>query len=114
MLVEACRLAGLKHAPKRRRLSQSQRDISPCDGQWNESAHTRRARERETEPADMADQRNVRDTLETAFADQEMLEACKGRDVGAIIRILKKYGITQGQIESLTGIPQGRISEYKN
>ncbi|MEV0586730.1 helix-turn-helix transcriptional regulator [Nonomuraea sp. NPDC050310] len=29
------------------------------------------------------------------------------------MRILNKYGITQGQIAGLTGITQGRISEYK-
>ncbi|MEV4164251.1 helix-turn-helix domain-containing protein [Nonomuraea dietziae] len=33
--------------------------------------------------------------------------------MGGIIRILGKYGVTQGQIASLTGIAQGRISEYK-
>ncbi|GIH77166.1 hypothetical protein Plo01_35950 [Planobispora longispora] len=31
-----------------------------------------------------------------------------------MIRLLTKYGITQGQIANLTGIPQGRISEYKS
>src|SRR6266545_213436 len=60
-----------------------------------------------------ADQRNVHDRLDAVFARQDLQEACKRRDVGAIVRILNKYGITQGQIASLTGIPQGRISEYK-
>ncbi|HEU5157459.1 MAG TPA: helix-turn-helix transcriptional regulator [Streptosporangiaceae bacterium] len=60
-----------------------------------------------------ADHRNVHDKLEVVFARQDVHEACERRDLGAIIRILNKYGITQGQIASLTGISQGRLSEYK-
>ncbi|GGT00499.1 hypothetical protein GCM10010156_68230 [Planobispora rosea] len=59
------------------------------------------------------DQRKVRETLDAVFARQDMTEVCKRRDLGGIIRILGKYGVTQGQIASLTGIAQGRISEYK-
>ncbi len=33
--------------------------------------------------------------------------------LGAVIRILGTHGITQGQIAGVTGIPQGRLSEYK-
>ena len=42
-----------------------------------------------------------------------MLDACKRRDLGAVITVLRAHGITQGQISALTGIPQGRLSEYK-
>jgi transcriptional regulator with XRE-family HTH domain len=59
------------------------------------------------------DQRNVQEIIDRAFAGQDMLEACERRDLGAIIRIFRKYGITQGTIASLTGIAQGRLSEYK-
>lgn len=58
------------------------------------------------------DQRNVQEIIDRAFAGHDMLEACQRRDLGAIIRVLRKYGITQGRIASLTGIAQGRLSEY--
>jgi len=35
------------------------------------------------------------------------------RDLGAVITVLCAHGITQGQLSALTGIPQGRLSEYK-
>jgi transcriptional regulator with XRE-family HTH domain len=41
-----------------------------------------------------------------------MAEACQRRDLGAIIRVLGKYGVTQGQVASRTGLAQGRLSEY--
>ncbi|WP_436756713.1 helix-turn-helix domain-containing protein [Streptosporangium sp. V21-05] len=59
------------------------------------------------------DRQNVREILDAVFARQDMDDVCRRRDLGGIIRILGKYGITQGQIASLTGIAQGRISEYK-
>ncbi|MER6515110.1 helix-turn-helix transcriptional regulator [Nonomuraea sp. NPDC001636] len=60
------------------------------------------------------DQERVLHVLETVFARQDMEDVCKQRDLGGVIRILTKYGITQGQIANLTGIPQGRVSEYKS
>ncbi|MEO3798275.1 helix-turn-helix transcriptional regulator [Nonomuraea sp. B10E15] len=60
------------------------------------------------------DQERVRHVLETVFARQDIEDVCKQRDLGGVIRILTKYGITQGQISNLTGIPQGRVSEYKS
>ena len=42
-----------------------------------------------------------------------MLDACKQRDLGAVITALCANGVTQGQIAGLTGITQGRLSEYK-
>ncbi|MGW4475850.1 helix-turn-helix domain-containing protein [Nonomuraea sp. NPDC004354] len=59
------------------------------------------------------DHEQARHVLDGVFARQDMDDVCKRRDVGGIIRILGKYGVTQGQIASLTGIAQGRISEYK-
>lgn len=59
------------------------------------------------------DRRSIQETLEHVFARQDMDEACHRRDLGAIIGILGMHGITQGQIASLTGIAQGRLSEYK-
>src|SRR6516165_9630008 len=61
-------------------------------------------------PTDAA---HVKDTIERVFARQEGLEACQRRDLGAIVRLCGKYGITQGAIGSMTGIGQGRLSEYK-
>jgi tetratricopeptide (TPR) repeat protein len=59
------------------------------------------------------DLQDVRQILDRAFAGQDAIEACRRRDLGAIIRLLGKHGITQGQIATLTGIAQGRLSEYK-
>jgi transcriptional regulator with XRE-family HTH domain len=59
------------------------------------------------------DRQHVAKIIDQVFAGQDMRDACQRRDVGAIIRILGKYGVTQGQIASLTGIAQGRLSEYK-
>ena len=58
-------------------------------------------------------QRHVNETVERVFAGQEALDACHRRDLGALITVLRKYGITQGVIASLTGIPQPRLSEYE-
>lgn len=60
-----------------------------------------------------ADQRQIREILDRVFARQDMYDACKNHDFRAIIRILQRHGITQGQIASMTGFPQGRISQYK-
>ncbi len=59
------------------------------------------------------DQRNVQEIVERVSARQDFGEACHRRDLGAVIRILGMHGITQGQIAGMTGIPQGRLSEYK-
>jgi transcriptional regulator with XRE-family HTH domain len=54
----------------------------------------------------------VRGIVERACARQEVLDACARRDLGAVITLLKADGITQGRIAELTGIPQGRLSEW--
>ncbi|MBO3752354.1 hypothetical protein J5X84_40375 [Streptosporangiaceae bacterium NEAU-GS5] len=54
----------------------------------------------------------LRERLDRLFALQDVYEACERRDIGALIRICGKHGITQGQISGLTGIAQGRLSDY--
>ena len=55
---------------------------------------------------------DVREIVERACARPDVLDACARRDLGAVIAALKSSGITQGRISALTGIPQGRLSEY--
>ena len=54
----------------------------------------------------------VRAIVKRVFAGQDMLDACARRDLGTIITILNACGVTQGQIAELTGISQGRLSEW--
>jgi transcriptional regulator with XRE-family HTH domain len=54
----------------------------------------------------------VRAIVERAFARSEVLDACARRDLGAIITALNSAGLTQGRMSALTGITQGRLSEY--
>ena len=58
------------------------------------------------------DEQDTQETIERVFAGQAALEACRRRDLGALIRLLSKYGITQGVIATRTGIAQGRLSQY--
>src|SRR5260370_23187864 len=55
----------------------------------------------------------IREIVERVCTRQDVLDACKSRDLGAVIRVLCAHGLTQGQLAGLTGIPQGRLSEYK-
>ena len=55
----------------------------------------------------------IREVVERVCTRQDVLDACKRRDLGAVITILCAHGITQGQLSVLTAIPQGRLSEYK-
>jgi hypothetical protein len=55
----------------------------------------------------------IREVVERVCTRNDVLDACKRRDLGAVITALCTHGITQGQLSALTGIPQGRISEYK-
>jgi transcriptional regulator with XRE-family HTH domain len=59
------------------------------------------------------DKATVRERLTQVFARQDFFEACKRRDAGAIVRILGAHGITQGQINMMTGIAQSTLSKYK-
>jgi transcriptional regulator with XRE-family HTH domain len=55
----------------------------------------------------------IREIMERVCTRQDVLDACKRRDLGFVVRVLCAHGITQGQIAALTGITQGRLSEYK-
>ena len=57
---------------------------------------------------------DVREISERVFARADVLDACRNRDLGIVIDVLGHHGVTQGRIAGLTGIPQGRLSEYKN
>jgi len=54
----------------------------------------------------------VRGIVERSCARQDVLDACAKRDLGTVITVLNAHGLTQGQIAELTGILQGRLSEY--
>ncbi|HUC22709.1 MAG TPA: helix-turn-helix transcriptional regulator [Streptosporangiaceae bacterium] len=55
----------------------------------------------------------IRELVERVCTRKDVLDACKRRDLGTVITVLCTHGITQGQLAALTGIPQGRLSEYK-
>jgi hypothetical protein len=55
----------------------------------------------------------IREIVERICTRKDVLYACKRRDLGAVITLLCANGVTQGQLSVLTGIPQGRLSEYK-
>jgi transcriptional regulator with XRE-family HTH domain len=54
----------------------------------------------------------VREIVERVFAQQDVLDACARLDLGRVIMILGAQGLTQGRISELTGINQGRLSEW--
>jgi hypothetical protein len=58
----------------------------------------------------------IQEIVNRVFARQDVIEACRQRerrDIGLIISVLGSHGISQGLIAGLTGISQGRLSEYK-
>ena len=56
---------------------------------------------------------DVRGIVERVCARPDVLDACTKRDLGTVITALGSAGVTQGQISALTGIPQGRLSEWR-
>src|SRR6266849_2909931 len=56
---------------------------------------------------------DVRDIVSRVCARSDVLDACRRRDLGTVIAALNAHGVTQGKLAELTGIPQGRLSEYK-
>lgn len=62
-------------------------------------------------PLDTADVRRI---VERVCARPDVLDACRKRDLGIVIEILGDNGLTQGTMAGLTGITQGRLSQYKN
>ncbi len=57
---------------------------------------------------------DVRLIVERVCTRPDVLAACRKRDIGFVIDELGANGVTQGRISALTGIPQGRLSEYMN
>ena len=55
----------------------------------------------------------VRRIVERVCARQDALDACAKRDLGYVIAVLEKSGLTQVQMASLTGLHQNRLSDYK-
>jgi Helix-turn-helix len=56
---------------------------------------------------------DVREIVSRACARNDVLAACRRRDLGTVIAVLNAQGVTQGMLAELTGIPQGRLSQYK-
>jgi transcriptional regulator with XRE-family HTH domain len=56
---------------------------------------------------------DVREIVSRVCTRLDVLDACHRRDLGAVIATLNEHGVSQGQLAGLTGIPQGRLSEYK-
>jgi tetratricopeptide (TPR) repeat protein len=55
---------------------------------------------------------DVRPIVDRVCARPDVLEACRKRDLGYVIKALWENGLTQGKMGALTGKPQGRISEW--
>ena len=55
---------------------------------------------------------DVREFVTRVCARPDVLDACRHRDLGTVIAILGSHGVAQGQLAGLTGIGQGRLSEY--
>jgi transcriptional regulator with XRE-family HTH domain len=55
----------------------------------------------------------VRRVVERVCARQDVIDACANRDLGFVIAILNENSLTQGQMASLTGLHQNRLSNYK-
>jgi transcriptional regulator with XRE-family HTH domain len=55
----------------------------------------------------------VRRVVERVCARQDVIDACANRDLGFVIAVLNANGLTQGQMASLTGLHQNRLSDYK-
>lgn len=56
---------------------------------------------------------DVRGIVDRVCTRSDILDACRRRDLGTVIAALNAHGVTQGKLAELTGIPQGRLSEYK-
>ena len=53
----------------------------------------------------------VRRIVERVCARQDILDACAERDLGYVIAVFEENGLTQGQMASLTGLHQNRLSD---
>ena len=56
----------------------------------------------------------VRAIVQRVCARPDVLAACRQHDIGFVVETLGTNNpkVTQGHIAALTGIPQGRLSEY--
>ena len=56
----------------------------------------------------------VRAIVQRVCTRPDVLNACHKHDIGFVVEVLGKHKpkVTQGQIAALTGISQGRLSEY--
>ena len=50
---------------------------------------------------------DVRGTIERVFTRQDVLNACRKQDLGAVIEILLRHGVTQGWIVGQTSPASG-------
>jgi hypothetical protein len=57
---------------------------------------------------------DVRSVVDRVCARPDVLEACRNRDLGQVIRALYDAGLSQGRMAALSGggLTQGRVSEY--
>ncbi len=57
---------------------------------------------------------DVRSVVDRVCARPDVLEACRNRDLGHVIRALYDAGLSQGRMAALSGggLTQGRVSEY--
>ncbi len=60
------------------------------------------------------DRQEIRARVNRAFARQDVMDACLHRRIGSVVTALRGHGISQGVISGLTGIAQGRLSEYEH
>jgi hypothetical protein len=56
---------------------------------------------------------DVREVVRRVCARNDVLDACRHRDLGTVIAVFGAHGVTQGLLATLTGISQGRLSQYK-
>jgi len=56
---------------------------------------------------------DVHEIVSRVCVRPDVIDACRRHDLGAIITVLGTHGVTQGRIAALTGISQGRLSEYR-
>jgi transcriptional regulator with XRE-family HTH domain/tetratricopeptide (TPR) repeat protein len=56
---------------------------------------------------------DVHEIVNRVCVRPDVIDACRRHDLGTIITVLGAHGLTQGRIAALTGISQGRLSEYR-
>jgi transcriptional regulator with XRE-family HTH domain len=59
------------------------------------------------------ERQEIQERVVRVFERQDVLDACRQRTIGPIITALRRHGVSQGLMSTMTGIPQGRVSEYE-